>query len=251
MSHAPFEIRRGEAGGPFVIVCDHASNFMPPELNNLGLSAEDLVRHIAWDIGAAVVAEILSDRFDSPAVFSGTSRLVVDCNRQLDAIDLIPEVSDGTNIAANRDLSPNAKQARLDAFFHTYHDAIEQVLDNRSRKAPTIFLSVHSMTDSMEGVFRPWPVSLSSFEDRSLVDPLLAALRSSNEFLVGDNEPYDLDPKVDYSTPQHAIRRGLAHLQVEFRQDQVGTEEGQKLWAGRFGDALEKAEFFGPGLRLG
>ena len=64
MNWSPFEVRRGEANGPFVIVCDHASKFIPPELNNLGLSGEDLTRHIAWDIGAAAVAEILSQRFD-------------------------------------------------------------------------------------------------------------------------------------------------------------------------------------------
>ena len=37
------------------------------------------------------------------------------------------------------------------------------------------------------------------------------------------------------------FEEGLRHLQVEFRQDEIGTDEGQRLWAGRFGFALEKA----------
>lgn len=235
-----FNILRADAHGPFVIVCDHATNYIPDELNHLGLPDRELKRHIAYDIGAALIAEILSERFDSPAVFSATSRLVIDCNRQLSAFDLIPEVSDGTAIPGNRELSGGAKQARLERYFNPYHDAIERVI----RKRPGItFLSVHSMTDRMKGVFRPWPLSLASHEDRTLVNPLLTILRSSNEYLVGDNEPYNLDPRVDYSTPQHAMSRGLPYLQVEFRQDEVRTEEGQKLWAGRFGDALKKAGF--------
>ena len=100
----------------------------------------------------------------------------------------------------------------------------------------------------MRGVFRPWPISFSSDRDRRLVDPLLKALRSLDSFQVGDNEPYNLDAKVDYSTPYHAIRRGLRHVQVEFRQDEIGSIEGQKLWAGRFGFAIGKAGLLGPGL---
>jgi len=240
MSAPAFQVRRAEAKGPFVIVCDHASNFVPGELGQLGLPATELGRHIAYDIGAAPIAEILSERFDSPLVLCGTSRLVVDCNRQLNVFDLIPEVSDGTSIPANQNLSEADKQLRLQQYFHPYHDAIEKIVAGRTG---ITFLSVHSMTDNMRGKFRPWPISLSSFEDRSLVHPLLKILRSTNEYAVGDNQPYNLDPKVDYSTPFHAIRRGLPHLQVEFRQDEIGTDEGQKLWAGRFGDALKKAGF--------
>ena len=211
---------------------------MPADLHQLGLPQSELARHIGWDIGAAAITEILSERFDSPVIFCGTSRLVIDCNRQLDAYDLIPEESDGTVIPGNQNLSDSDKQGRVKNYFEPYHQAIEEVI---LRRENPIFVSVHSMTESMRGVFRPWPISLSSYEDRSLVEPLLEALRFSDEFLVGDNQPYDLDPKVDYSTPFHALRRGLRHLQVEFRQDGVASAAGQKLWAGRFGDAIERA----------
>lgn len=233
-----FQMRRPDATGPFVIVCDHATNHVPFELHDLGLSADDLSRHIAWDIGAAAITEILSERFDSPAILCGTSRLVIDCNRQLDAPDLIPPVSDGTSIPGNADLSETDRQNRIRQYFQPYHDAIEQLIERRTN---TVLLSIHSMTEKMKDVFRPWPIAVSSYKDRSLVDPLLTELRSMNSFRVGDNEPYDLDPKVDYSTPYHAIRRGIPHLQIEFRQDEIGSEDGQRLWAGRLGDALTKS----------
>jgi predicted N-formylglutamate amidohydrolase len=56
---------------------------------------------------------------------------------------------------------------------------------------------------------------------------------------VGDNQPYDLDPAVDYSTPVHAMRRNMPHLQVEFRQDEVADAAGQVRWARRFAAALD------------
>ena len=94
--------------------CDHASNHIPPELNDLGLSAADIARQIAWDPEAACIAEKLSNRFDSPAILCSTSRLVIDCNRQRTVSDLIPEVSGGTMIPGNQNLDEHLCLARLE-----------------------------------------------------------------------------------------------------------------------------------------
>jgi len=231
---------RAEGKGPFVIFCDHASNYVPAELHDLGLPAAELSRHIAWDIGAAGIAEDLSARFDSPAIFCETSRLVIDCNRQLDAVDLIPEISDGTLIPGNQGLDEHARRDRIERWFVPYHEAIEEVFrDREGRGMPSIALSIHSMTECMAGSPRPWQIALSSHTDRSLVEPVLEALRRPGDVTVGDNQPYDLDPAVDYSTPFHALRRGLPHLQVEFRQDEIADAAGQLQWARRFATALE------------
>jgi predicted N-formylglutamate amidohydrolase len=230
---------RPQGPGRFVLLCDHASNRIPAELHGLGLPAPELARHIAWDIGAAGVTEALSEIFDAPAILCPTSRLVIDCNRQLHAADLIPESSDGTPIPGNRHLNEAAKAARIECWFHSYHDAIESVLLAReARGVPSIAVSIHSMTPSLAGKQRPWQIALSSHRDRRLADPVLAALRRPGDVAVGDNQPYDLDPEVDYSIPFHALRRGLLHLQVEFRQDEIAGAIGQRQWALRFARAL-------------
>jgi predicted N-formylglutamate amidohydrolase len=46
--------------GPFVLVCDHASNWVPGPLKALGLHPGELERHIAWDPGALELARRLS-----------------------------------------------------------------------------------------------------------------------------------------------------------------------------------------------
>jgi predicted N-formylglutamate amidohydrolase len=232
-------ILRPQGSGRFVFLCDHASNYVPAELHDLGLPASELARHIAWDIGAAGVTEALSEIFDAPAILSPASRLVVDCNRHLDAAELIPEVSDGTVIPGNLRLSDAAKTTRIERWFRPYHDAAESVLLEREKTGVlSIAVSVHSMTASLAGIPRPWKIAISSYLDRSLADPVLAALRLPGDIEVGDNQPYDLDPEVDYSIPFHALRRGLPHLQVEFRQDQIPDATTQREWALRLAQTL-------------
>ncbi len=235
MNQPAFEVLRRDAHGPFLILCDHASNHIPAELNGLGLDAADLARHIAWDIGAAGVVRELSKLLDSPAILCATSRLVVDCNRHPGAADLIPEVSDGIVIPGNRNLTGEARQSRIDPWFTPYHDEIEALLADRS----PLILSIHSMTPVLAKVPRPWQISLSSYTDRSIVDPLLENLRCTlGDAVVGDNQPYDLDPAIDFSIPFHAMRRNLPYLQIEFRQDEVADSEGQAAWAQRLAAAL-------------
>ena len=230
-----FRILRPEGKGRFIIICDHASNRVPAELENLGLPASELERHIAWDIGAAGVSEELSHILDAPAILCGTSRLVIDCNRQLDANDLIPEVSDGTPVKGNLNLSPAARRSRIEQWFEPYHAAVESVIRDHG---DSVVISIHSMTPCLAGEVRPWQIALSSHIDRRFVEPMLAALRRPGDITVGDNQPYDLDPAVDYSIPFHAMRRNMTYLQVEFRQDEVAEAAGQIRWARRFAEAL-------------
>lgn len=232
-------ILRPAGKSPFVFFCDHASNYVPEELHTLGLPAAELARHIAWDIGAAGVTEALSEIFDAPAILCSTSRLVIDCNRNLNAPDLIPEVSDGTVVPGNRRLSEAERAARIERWFHPYHDTVESVfLEREARGVQSIAVSIHSMTACLAGKSRPWQIALSSHLDRSLAEPVLAALRHPGDVIVGDNEPYDLDPAVDYSIPFHAMRRGLPHLQVEFRKDEIADGAAQRRWALRFATAV-------------
>ncbi len=224
-----------------MIFCDHASRDIPAELKNLGLPPSELARHIAYDIGAAGIAEALANIFDAPAVLSPVSRLVVDCNRHLSAPDLIPAKSDGTAIPGNANLTPDVRTLRIERWFEPYHAMIESILIDRERRGfASIAISIHSMTDNLAGSARPWPIAFSSHNDRGLVQPVIDILRADG-VPVGDNEPYSMDPAVDYSVPFHAVCRRLPYLQVEFRQDQVQDSAGQVRWAELFARALSEA----------
>jgi predicted N-formylglutamate amidohydrolase len=235
----PFTAMSGDNSRGLVIICDHASNVIPPELNGLGLSAADLQRHIAWDIGAARVAALLAARFKVPAIFCGVSRLVIDCNRDPGDPVSNPAEVDKTPIPGNARLTVWDRTERMSRWFVPYHNGVEALVSAAlaSSRDPVV-LAVHSMTPELDGQVRTWPIALSSHEDKRLATPMLAALRKRIGFLVGDNQPYALDPTEDYTVPVHAMRRALRHLQVEFRQDLVASEQGAAKWAAVFGDAL-------------
>src|SRR5437868_31264 len=87
------EVLNEGGAAPVLVICDHASRAVPQSLGRLGLDETLLLRHIGWDIGAAEVTRDLVRLLDAPAVLTGFSRLVVDCNRRLDDPTCMPEIS--------------------------------------------------------------------------------------------------------------------------------------------------------------
>ena len=93
---APFEHINEQGASPLLLLCDHATNFLPRAFKSLGLDQAQLARHIAWDIGAAAVSRHLATLLDAPALLAGYSRLVIDCNRKLGHETSIAATSDGS-----------------------------------------------------------------------------------------------------------------------------------------------------------
>lgn len=237
----PFSLVNEAGRSPYVLVCDHASNRIPRRLGSLGLTAADLDRHIAWDIGAATVARSLSAALDAPLFLAGYSRLVIDCNRPLGVAGSIVAVSEDSPISGNRDLLPEEKTARAAVFFEPYHRAIAAFLDDRAaRGAATAIVGVHSFTPMFHGRARPWHVGLSYRKDRRLPDALLAEMRRDPGLVVGENEPYPITLEGDFAIPVHGEARGLICALIEIRQDLIATDGGAAEWAGRLTDALRR-----------
>src|SRR5690349_12020687 len=64
----PVETIDGALESGVLILCDHASNAVPPDLGDLGLPESEFQRHIAYDIGAAAVTRSLARRLNAPAL---------------------------------------------------------------------------------------------------------------------------------------------------------------------------------------
>jgi predicted N-formylglutamate amidohydrolase len=241
MTDLPYRLVNEDGPAAMVIICDHASNRVPASYGDLGLPPAAFERHIAWDIGAAAISEILARRFHAPAILSTVTRLLIDCNRQFEDPNLTPAISDGTGIPANHGLSQTERETRWRLYHQPYHAVIAQAIDRKlaSGRSPVV-LAIHSMTATLRGIARPWQIAVCWDTDRRLSAPMLDALRARAGIVVGDNEPYSLDPNEDYSVPVHATRRGLEHLLIEFRQDEVADAAGQQRWATLFGDCLEQ-----------
>jgi predicted N-formylglutamate amidohydrolase len=233
------EVLNDTGRAPVLLVCDHASRAVPRRLAGLGLDEAMLLRHIGWDIGAAEVTRRLAAALDAPAVLSGYSRLVVDCNRFPDHASAMPEVSDGVVVPGNRGLSASDRARRLAACFAPYHRAIEERLAAFAARgvAPAIF-SVHSFTPVMNGARRPWHVGILWDRDPRIAVPLMAQLGADPTRVVGDNEPYSAREPVGYTMRAHAMAAGLPHALAEIRQDLVDTPAGAAEWARILADGL-------------
>jgi predicted N-formylglutamate amidohydrolase len=231
--HESYVILPGRADAGLVVLCDHAGNAFPAGYGTLGLPPAQLSRHIAYDIGAAAVARMLSQRLGVPAVMTRYSRLLIDPNRGCDDPTLIMRLSDGAVIPGNRRLDAAERAKRIRLYYAPYHRAIDAVLDacQATGVAPAI-VSLHSFTESWKAVPRPWHVGVLWDGDDRLAGPLLERFYAEGDLIVGDNEPYSGRLEGDCLW-QHGTRRGLVRALIEVRQDLIRDAAGQAAWAAR------------------
>jgi len=240
---SPVRMLRPDGASPFFLTADHAGRAIPRRLGDLGLSAGDLERHIAWDIGIAGVTERLAAALDATAVLQTYSRLMIDCNRDPSWISAIPTLSESTRIPGNEDLTEADRDQRRREIFTPYHAAITEQLDFRHQR-PTLLVAMHSFTPVFKGVGRRVEAGvLYNPNDRDLRLPhiMLELLRAEGDLVIGDNEPYAITDASDYTVPVHGEARGLPHVEIEIRQDLIADAAGQAAWADRLARLLPRA----------
>lgn len=230
----------GERASRWLILCDHARNLVPDWVNggDLGIAAEDMQRHIAYDIGAAGVAKRLAELLDAPAIMSNFSRLVIDPNRGEDDPTLVMQLYDGTLIAGNRGISQAGIDERLERCYRPYHAAVTKLA---ARHDDTVIVSVHSFTPRFRGrPLRPWHCGLLYADDTRLSLPLVQLLEQVPGLVVGANKPYSGHLTGD-TIYRHAIEPGRQNTLIEVRNDLIESDAGQAEWAERFAQLLPKA----------
>ena len=233
MTENAFEAIRGH--GPLLLLCDHASNVLPP--GGLGLDASLLSTHIAYDIGAAAVTRALAQAYGAPALLGSWSRLLIDLNRGEDDPTLVMKLSDGSIIPGNRAAEAGEVARRIARYHAPYHAAIDAELDRIGQGA--VLVSMHSFTPSWKGRPRPWETGVLYDRDVRLAKPLMARLAEAG-LTVGDNEPYSGALEGD-TLWRHGTCRGLPHVLIEMRQDLVGTGEQAQEFALRLKPILDAA----------
>ncbi|KXF76049.1 N-formylglutamate amidohydrolase [Paramesorhizobium deserti] len=239
----PVRITNGHGKSPVLLLCDHASNHIPSGFDTLGLTKKDLQRHIAWDPGALGVAREMSRLLDAPLVESCISRLIVDCNRPLDAPDLVPSLSELTNIPGNMHLSESEIAERVVLAHAPYHAAIEALVASRiAAGIPPVLVAIHTFTPVYRGEERPWHVGIIHDDDTRLAAPIIAGLQAMAGLCVGINQPYSPADRVYYTLERHAQAKQLKAVMIEIRNDLVTTEQQEKQWGERLARILGEVE---------
>ncbi|WP_270732088.1 N-formylglutamate amidohydrolase [Shimia sp. Alg240-R146] len=241
MTNTSFSIYGADRPARWLITCDHASNSVPADINggDLGIGADNMSRHIAFDVGIKGTSQRLGELLDAPVICSNFSRLVIDPNRGMDDPTLVMRLYDGTIIPANRHVDDPEIARRVDTLYRPYHEALESLAAARDN---VIVVAMHSFSPKLNGrAPRPWEIGIlysRTFQDFS--HALLARLRRETDLTVGENVPYDGHLPGD-SIDQHALRQGRLNTLVELRNDEIETPEGQAAWAERLAPILTEA----------
>jgi len=231
----PWVILGKPASDGILVVCDHASNHVPDEIE-LGIDRQLLTQHIAYDIGVTGVATFLVELSGCAAFLATNSRLVVDLNRNPEDASAIPVVSDGIDIPGNH-LDAVARKARLQRYFHPYHDRLENLLHHQR---PALILSVHSFTPRLESDphgHRPWEIGVLYNEYEAAASLAIDRLEGEG-LIVGDQLPYS-GKLLNATMNRHAEVNEIPYVGVEIRQDLVGTSEGQERFAAILGEMAQ------------
>ncbi len=219
----PVEILNPAGAGQVVILCEHASSFIPAEYKGLGLAPEDRQSHAAWDPGALALSEELSAALDAPVVAGKVSRLVYDCNRPPDVASAMPEKSERVNVSSNIDLSVEERRARTEAVYDPYCAAVSEVLD--ARGPDTMLVTAHSFTPVYFGQRREVELGLLHDSDSRLVGAMLSRSHELSHRRIARNLPYGPEDGVTHSLKLHALSRGLANVMIEVRNDLLSAPE--------------------------
>jgi predicted N-formylglutamate amidohydrolase len=240
-AYAAFEAIPGALDSGALIICDHASNAVPPGYGTLGLPREALDRHIAYDIGAADVTRALARILGGPAVLSTYSRLIIDPNRGLDDPTLVMRYSDGAIVPGNAYVDATEIARRSTRLWAPYRQEIAATVDAMmATREPPALISIHSFTPVMRSLARPWKIGVLWDLDDRVPKPLIEAMLGEPDLRadeVGDNEPYDGALAGD-TIDEIATARGLTNALIEIRQDLIAEKTGAIAWAERLGRIL-------------
>ncbi|OWU86805.1 N-formylglutamate amidohydrolase [Oceanicola sp. 22II-s10i] len=215
---APVEVLNPGGAGDVVLVCEHASAFVPVALDGLGLKEADRLSHAAWDPGALEMARAMSEVLDAPLVAARVSRLVYDCNRPPEAPGAMPEKSEVIEVPGNRGLTAEARGARVREVYEPFTKALASVLAARQDAA---MVTVHSFTPVWFGQPRDAEIGILHDADPALAEAMMAqagALPARAEL----NVPYSAADGVTHTLKLHGA--GRRNVMIEVRNDLIATD---------------------------
>jgi predicted N-formylglutamate amidohydrolase len=243
------QVLNASGTGAAVLVCEHASRFIPGALNGLGLSRQAACSHAAWDIGALDLATRLSGMLDVPLVAARVSRLVYDCNRPPEADSSIPAKSEVFAVPGNIGLSEDQRAARVRDVYSPFCTLLGQVLEQSP--AQPVMITIHSFTPVFNGQTRDVELGFLHDADDRMARNLLSEARQRTPLRAALNQPYSAADGVTHTLRTQAGPRGLANVMIEVRNDLIDTPEGVTRIAGHLTPILSDTieNFAAPAAR--
>ncbi|MEZ5778725.1 MAG: N-formylglutamate amidohydrolase [Paracoccaceae bacterium] len=231
-SHPVVTTENGDAPGPFLLVCEHASNHFPPGFGVLGVSDDARQAHVAWDPGALGVARRLAANLNAPLIHAGVSRLVYDLNRPPHSADAMPARSEVFEIPGNRQMDAIKRWSRTKNIYLPFHTALHAEVAHRLADGnPPVIITVHSFTPIWFGKKRMVEFGIIHDADTTLADTVLAAAKRLTGLDARLNEPYSAADGVTHTLRLHATPYGLRSVMLEIRNDLIADPVAETAMA--------------------
>lgn len=228
----PVAVENGGGRSDVLLVCEHASNRLPEAYGDLGLPADALSSHIAWDPGALDVSRLMAKNLDAVLIHQRFSRLIYDCNRPPESPAAMRDVSEVFRIPGNENLSEAEKSRRTTALYLPFQGRIaEEIAVRRAAGRATVLVTVHSFTPVYYGRKREVEIGILHDADSRLADRMLAASADTKLYRIARNEPYGAADGVTHTLEVHALAAGLLNVMIEIRNDLIEEEVGQRVVA--------------------
>jgi predicted N-formylglutamate amidohydrolase len=232
---------------PIVLICEHASNFIPETLKGLGLNLEGHKSHAAWDIGAYELACKMSQQLDAPLVASRITRLVYDCNRSPKSRDGIPSKSELIEVPGNRGLSDANFNVRVKYVYEPFHQLISQVINtkrkitiSKQQSLPAI-ITIHSFTPVYFGEERSVELGILHDKDDRLAKSMMSVAKQKTQLITELNSPYDANDNVMHTINKHATGEGFLNAMIEVKNDLLSNANDINSMAKSLSSIIKKA----------
>lgn len=226
----PYTLHHEESSHPLILVCEHASRYIPPALNDLGLSPQAAAEHIAWDIGALELARGLSQALGATLLSANYSRLLIDLNRPRHAADSIPVRSEIYDIPGNQGLNEAARDYRRQCLFKPFHTRLGELIEARTVAGREVrVVGIHSFTPIYFGQPRTLQAGVLYARAQAYAQRVVEGLQRHGLNAAG-NQPYVIDPLSDMTVPVHGDARGIDAVLIEVRNDLLRTPQAVQRW---------------------
>ena len=226
---SPVSLFNDDGRASLLLVCEHASNYIPAQFESLQLADEVLNSHAALDIGALELAQNLSHKLDAPLLSTRVSRLVYDCNRGLGANGAIPEKSEVFEIPGNLNLTEAESRSRYESYYLPFETAVSERLARYSETP--LFITVHSFTPIYHGESREVDIGIVCDQDSRLGERMVELAAELTTHCVRLNEPYGPGEGVTHTLGFHAVNNGLLNVMIEVKNNLLHNSESRENMA--------------------
>ena len=207
-----------------VLLCEHASNTIPPPLKVSKQDEPWLQTHWAWDIGVAKVIQTVSEQLACSAVLANFSRLVCDPNRPIEDETFVRHELEGHPLSFNQNMDSKELQRRVTTYYEPYHQAVDEMIRTRlNMNSNFLVFSLHSFTPVYLGQPREVEVGVLFDDYEKEACQILESFKSQG-FDTRLNEPWSGANGMMFSPHKHGTHHNLINLELEVRQDLIGND---------------------------